>query len=489
MDGHRLTPDGVQARQLTREEREVLALAQARMHQLRVPVLVDSAQDRLFVVAMDGTGNSLYKDAAHNRTVVAGMKLKLDELGHPAIAVGYIEGVGTQNDTWTRRRDAAFAHTFENRVEQMYVEFCLQAREWLEEDPNARIHVAGIGFSRGAEAVPALQRMVHERGIRDPRGIDARYDSEGVLTSITWAERPPLVPPGRTAQVAMLIDPVGTELYHINRSPPPSSINTLQITILDESRIHFPVTMHAPAGLSEAGRVANLLIHGAHSDGAGGYLLDGTGRVVMNMGVDYFNAMLREPLLQKVPEALDPRMYVAHRSDQHLMGLWPTSAHGRSGGRLMHTNMAPGCEVAAPVQCQRDPIDHELAASFEWRYVQPARAPGGTDAKMDAAMAAIRAMAAREPSFLDRAVARSRIPARAEALAVAQDGGDLFDRLADAARRGDVPGMSAVVRAFVETPAGLPFKTAHGMAQMWLEMEGRGQKEQHRHDAPAMSHP
>src|SRR5690606_4335151 len=114
------------------------------------------------------------------------------------------------NDTWTRRRDAAFAHTFENRVEQMYVEFCLQAREWLEEDPNARIHVAGIGSSRGAEAVPALQRMVHERGIRDPRGIDARYDSEGVLTSITWAERPPLVPPGRTAQVAMLIDPVGT---------------------------------------------------------------------------------------------------------------------------------------------------------------------------------------------------------------------------------------------------------------------------------------
>jgi len=250
MDGHRLTPDGVQARQLTGKERGALAHAQAQMYQVRTPVLVDSPHDRLFVAAMDGTGNSLYKDAARNRTVVAEMKLKLDELDHPAIAVGYIEGVGTQNDKWTRRRDAAFAHTFENRVEQMYLEFCKQAAAWIHEDPNARIHLAGIGFSRGAEAVPALQRMIHERGIRDPLGADARYDSDGLLTSVTWVAHPPLVPPGRTAQVAMLIDPVGTELHHIDRSRPPSSIGTLQITTLNEPRDHFTATMHASAGLS-----------------------------------------------------------------------------------------------------------------------------------------------------------------------------------------------------------------------------------------------
>src|SRR5690606_16900570 len=124
----------------------------------------------------------------------------------------------------------------------------------------ARIHIAGIGFSRGAEAVPALQRMIHDRGIRDPLGVDARYDREGLLTSIAWADHPPLVPPGRTAQVAMLIDPVGTELYHIDRRRPPSSISTLQITTVDEPRDHFTATMHVQAGLSEAGSAANLFV-------------------------------------------------------------------------------------------------------------------------------------------------------------------------------------------------------------------------------------
>ncbi len=472
MDGHRLTPDGVQARQLTKEGRGQLAHSQALMHQVRVPRLMDSPEDRLFVVAMDGTGNSLYKDAPENHTVVAQMKGKLEGLRHPAIAVGYIEGVGTQNDKAARVSDAAFAHTFENRVEQAYLEFCKQAAAWIHEDPNVRIHIAGIGFSRGAEAVPALQRMIHERGIRDPLGADARYDSEGLLTSITWVDHPPLVPPGRTAQVAMLIDPVGTELYHINRSRPPSSIGTLQITTVNEPRDHFTATMHAQAGLSEAGRAANLFVPGAHSDGGGAYLLDGTGRVVMNMGVDYFNALFKEPLLEKVPEALDPRMYVAHSSDQHLWGLWPTGSHARTGERLMHTRTAPGCEVATPVQCQRDLIDYELAASFEWNHVQPGRVPGGSDARMDAARAAIRTMYAREPSFLDRAVAGSRMPVRAELLAAAQDGGDLFDRLANAAMRRDLPGMAAVVRVFVETPAGMPFKPAYNAASMWSRAHG-----------------
>lgn len=467
MDGHRLTPDGVQARQLTGAERAALVHAQAQMYQLRVPRLQNSPHDRVFVAAMDGTGNSLYKDAPENITVVAGMREKVAELRHPAIAVRYIEGVGTQDDRWLRRRDAAFALTFEKRVEQMYLEFCKQAAVWLHEDPAARIHFAGIGFSRGAEGVTALQRMIHERGIRDPLGVDARYDSEDLLSSITWAAHPPLVPPGRTAQVAMLIDPVGTEIYDINRSRPPSSISTLQITTLDERRDHFTATMHASAGLSEAGTAANLFVPGAHSDGGGAYLLDGSGRIVMNMGVDYFNAMFDEAKLEKVPEALDPRMYVAHSSDQHLMGLWPMSAYARDGERLMHTNMAPGCKVTAPVQCQRDPIDHELAASFDWSHVEPGRPPGGSDAKMDLAMASIRTMHARDPGRLEQIAAHSRVPLRAEALAAVHDVGAMFDRLAESATRGDLPGMSMVVRTFVETPAGLPFKPGYAAVRVW----------------------
>src|SRR5690606_9861569 len=185
------------------------------------------------------------------------------------------------------------------------------------EDGIRDFHVTGVQTC-------ALPILVHERGIRDPRGSEAQYGPDGILQRITWADQPPLVPPGRTAQVAVLIDPVATGLHDHDRRLPGSNVGALQFTSVLEPRDHFPGTMLLPLGLSDQGRVANLLIPGSHSDTGGSYLLDGAGRVVYNASVDYFNALFGEELLQHVPVALDPRMFVAHRSDQHLFGLWPT---------------------------------------------------------------------------------------------------------------------------------------------------------------------
>lgn len=79
--------------------------------------------------------------------------------------------------------------------------------------------MVGLGFSRGSEEAAALLRMIEERGIRDPD--EARYskDAEGLITRIEYADRPPLVPPGKTLQAALLFDPVATGAEDHDRRP------------------------------------------------------------------------------------------------------------------------------------------------------------------------------------------------------------------------------------------------------------------------------
>src|SRR3546814_15673004 len=74
--------------------------------------------------------------------------------------------------------------TFERRVETAYDQFCKQAKIWLSEDPDAKISILGIGFSRGAEEVAALLRMNEERGIQDATGADRKSDVSGKGVSL-----------------------------------------------------------------------------------------------------------------------------------------------------------------------------------------------------------------------------------------------------------------------------------------------------------------
>ena len=467
MTEYRLTPDGVQARRMTKDELGLLQAAEARLTHVRVPRFLDTPADRVFVAAMDGTGNNFYKDAAENLTVVALLKEQVEHALHPQLKVGYVAGVGTQDDAVVRGVDGALALTFRNRVEQVYLEFCTQAALWLEEEPQARIRLAGVGFSRGAEGVAALQRLVHERGIRDPVGAVSDYGPDGILERITWAELPPLVPPGRTVQAALLLDPVATSLREHDRRLPASNVSTLQITSLQEPRDHFPGTLHAPPGLTEAGTVANLMVGGAHSDIGGAYTLDGVGRRVHNMGVDYFNGLFGERLLEQVPVAHDPRMFVVHRSDQHKGGLWPTGEWERTGERGMHTDLAPACVRLEPAPCHRDPVDHRLAAGLEWRHVVRGRPPGGTDARLERAQEAIGRMYQRFPDAMDRTAARAGMPGSAELLSAREHVRGLFERLAEAAVARDDAAMSAAARAYASTPAGALLMPGLAVAQAW----------------------
>src|SRR3546814_1286504 len=50
-------------------------------------------------------------------------------------------------------------------------------------DLDAKISIVGIGFSRGAEEVAALLRMIEERGIQDPTGAEYTYHKDGLIRS------------------------------------------------------------------------------------------------------------------------------------------------------------------------------------------------------------------------------------------------------------------------------------------------------------------
>lgn len=70
-------------------------------------------------------------------------------------------------------------------MEEMYYDFCVQANKWIKENPNSEISIASVGFSRGAVTASMFTRMVHERGIQNPVGMDIDRDPQGNIRSLT----------------------------------------------------------------------------------------------------------------------------------------------------------------------------------------------------------------------------------------------------------------------------------------------------------------
>lgn len=364
---------------------------------MRIPVLLhsDRPHERLYVAAMDGTGNSLFDDKQESWSAVAKIHLHvraLEDEGIRNIATGYVEGTYTQNGLLKlpkKLADGRFGHTFDERVETAYLQLCEQAKQWIEEDPQAQIRVAGVGFSRGAEQIAALQRMVHERGIRDPLGAQVERDDENLVIRIRYADRPLLVEPGRTLQAALLLDPVGTGVEEHDRRLPPSTLSTLQITAQHERRDLFPSSEHVPPGFSEDQRSYNAWVAGCHSDIGDTYQRNGLGTLSFNLGVEFLNRLSDTPYLEKRPLPGDPDQYVIHRSDQHMNGMYGTRGYDRNGVRNQVDALAPEqlCRRGVVDDCNRkEPIDEALDARVERRTGTSLRAPAQAgDVGMDPA--------------------------------------------------------------------------------------------------------
>ncbi|HEX5307067.1 MAG TPA: DUF2235 domain-containing protein, partial [Dyella sp.] len=315
-DGVPHYPENKDRRGIYTQDREFLASFQ-------VPVLnhADNPHEHLFVAAFDGTGNDAINDPQHqtNVAMIAHQIEVANDTGDRRIAAGYIAGAGTQPNWIKRTLDGMDGYTAEERAETMYKQFIEQAYAWKKADPQAQISLADIGFSRGGDEAAIFARLVHERGIQDPRGATYTYTSDGLVKHAEYS-KPPLVAPGQVAQAVALFDPVGTgnEVRNDDRRLPPSVISGFQLISIDEKRKPFKSDHIIDPGISADGRFAGVYVPGAHSDVGGSYHRDGLSLRAGNMVIDYLNRLSDEPFLNRNIEPDDPRLNVVHRSEEGL---------------------------------------------------------------------------------------------------------------------------------------------------------------------------
>lgn len=374
MGGNR-HPNGVRADAASPGHLATLAQAERSLQDFTAPVLLDESNSgqRLFVASFDGTRNS--KRNAETLTNVALIDEQFiryaeqakDRIGYPPVGRGYVEGPGTQGGI-SGLADAAYGSSYEARIEDMYLQFVSQAKVWLDENPGADIRILASGFSRGAEQVAGFTRLVEARGIQNPVDAVVKRDADGLIVGQVTYPHPPLRAPGTVVQAATLFDPVGTGAPRTHdRRLAESVVSAFQITAGLEPRDLFQGTWITDPGVTADGRFLNVTVAGAHSDIGGGYQRDGLGILAGNLGIDYINATIRPPPLEKRALPEDPDRYVIHRSDEHAF-FHRTSIFDRLGKRGMQDLLAP------PSLCRLDcrdamPRNEALADAMDWQRV------------------------------------------------------------------------------------------------------------------------
>jgi len=459
--------DGVEIVGATEADLATYEAARRQLAQMKVPLLHETADanSRLFVMAFDGTGNDMDQQHRSNWTNVALLREQVNALNSPTISAGYVPGPGTQSDWVARIKDQITGSSFESRIEEGYDKLIRQAKVWLAENPGADIKVLAAGFSRGAEQGAAFTRIVEERGIQDPDGARYQRNEAGLITGVSYT-RPPLVAPGQVAQAALLYDPVGTgEPDKHDRRLPPSVISALQITALNERRDQFPSTEHVQPGVSADGRSANVATAGCHSNIGGGYFRNGLSDRNFNLAADYLNALSDTPFVQKRELSRDPDLDVIHRSEQHEM-VYTTDGFD-DGVRDRTLRLAPdaACRPRGPCY-DREPVDAELAARFEWR----------------ASVVTVDPLAPLpEPSrpFWEKAK---------DTPTPQQEVDELFRRLTDGALLGDYRAMDKATDAFTESDAGRQWLQA-GRTQLATQDQTQAQAQQQARQEPELAPP
>ncbi|MDY0251461.1 MAG: DUF2235 domain-containing protein [Pseudomonas sp.] len=235
--GRFLSNEEVSSHSPTSADWEWYEKAQKAFESFDVPHLFEQndPHSRLFVALADGTENDLKEPG--KCTNVGKLDKELKNNINPNIAYRYKSGVGTYQGAGTfltkasAKLDAAFSLTDRQRAEELYESLSKQLNTWKQEDPDARISVVQVGFSRGAGVVTLLNRMIHEKGIIDENKVrfrDGQYELTGEH----------LIKPGQLRQAALLYDPVTTFMQG-DFTLSPSTVSALQLNAAHEYRALF----------------------------------------------------------------------------------------------------------------------------------------------------------------------------------------------------------------------------------------------------------
>ncbi|EDT37790.1 phospholipase effector Tle1 domain-containing protein [Burkholderia ambifaria] len=299
-----LKDGGVTYYQASKSQLESYGEAAKQIGEMKVPLMhqKNDPNSRLFVAAFDGTGNDGNAEVL-GRSNVAEIAEQYQYASYqdPNVAVSYIKGPGTQNNPIVNVVDKATGKTYPDRLQKMNVALQAKAQAWFDENPNIRISVVDLGFSRGAEQAAGFARMIEDNGImvRDRSGKEIN-----------------LVQSKQVIQAAALFDPVGTGTPHKNdRSLPNSVVTGLQIRAKDEKRDQFKDTeiiTHTEPNMP----FQVVEVNGSHSDIGGGYEQNGLAIRNGNLMREYLNS-LTDVKLNMLPEPAEGHpSNVVHRSEE-----------------------------------------------------------------------------------------------------------------------------------------------------------------------------
>lgn len=334
-----------------------------------VPVFqqLDDQHAYLYIALFDGTGQSA-DNPRQLLTNVGEIRLQASVLQRDQsrrIAVGYVEGIGTQRNPVKRAIDGALPYTWDDRIETAYTRLARQTEKWKHQDPEARISVVGVGYSRGAVLVPGLARLIDTYGIAHPEGLGFGRDRYG---NITVESSSLLVPPGEVAQAVGLFDPVGTNLpKNYDARLPKSVLSGFSQIARDEQRELFPHQTILDPDWSADGRFLSATLPGGHSNIGGGNAESGLEVLAFNGMVDYLNALTDQPLFTHRPVPADPAQYTIFQARGATAAFGLRMDH--DGQRNLRDELA-NCKVV-DICRDAEPVDLELARRFSWQSVTP----------------------------------------------------------------------------------------------------------------------
>lgn len=346
--------DKVPVTQMNAEQIAQLHVKVDETRALQLPQL-HNAQDphsRLFVMTLDGTQNDAINDPLHATNVgLIDISIQKQSTARKDILSKYEPGVGNQK-LIAGIVDSVTGLTVSKQATDAYTEFVEAANQWYREDPDVKISLAGIGFSRGASALMIASNMVHEKGIPD---LSSKINREitnpitgKIETEITYSRY--IVPPGQVPQALILNDQVATgKAEDMDRRIAPSVVSVVQLQAEHEHRAPFPF-YSAENPTKPDPRLHNIRIIGAHSDIGGGYLLNGISSVTRQINeivLNKFGAGIKESTAET-----DPSKYVIHDSEY----LWgdrnagsPTPPLETRAERKVIYDKGPGDGIANPV--------------------------------------------------------------------------------------------------------------------------------------------
>lgn len=321
---------------------------------LQLPQIHDAKDphSRLFVMALDGTQNDAMNDPLHATNIgLISERVNIEHEIKGDVYAGYVRGVGNQK-LIVGLADSVVGLTVAAHASEAYDKFVKVANEWYHKDPEVKISIAGIGFSRGASALMIASNIVHEKGIPDlnskitkeiPNAVTGKIETE-----ISYARY--IVLPRQVPQALILSDQVATGIAEgMDRRIAPSVVSVVQLQAENEHRAPFPF-YSAEDPTKPDPRLHTLKIIGAHSDIGGGYLLNCISSVTRQI-----NEIVLNKYGANIPESApetDPRKYVIHDSEY----LWgdrnagsPTPPLETRNERKVIYDKGPGDGIANPV--------------------------------------------------------------------------------------------------------------------------------------------